>query len=84
MYKALLVDELNPTTDLSNDCPTFGLIEYIILKKEKNTVKPNYLKKQILHHLTFTYQRYILIQVQNDNGVLKRLVPCLKCMELAF
>ena len=39
MNKALLVDELNPATDLSNDCPTFGLIEYIILKKkEKNTV----------------------------------------------
>ena len=38
MYKALLVDELNPTTDLSNDCPTFGLIEYIILEKRENTV----------------------------------------------
>ena len=33
MNKALLVDELNPATDLSNDCPTFGLIEYIILEK---------------------------------------------------
>ena len=39
MYKALLVDELNPATDLSNDCPTFGLIEYVILeKKRKNTI----------------------------------------------
>ena len=25
----------------------------------------------------------VIIQVQNGNGVLKRLVPCLKCMELA-
>ncbi len=25
----------------------------------------------------------VIIQVQHGNGVLKRLVPCLKCMELA-
>jgi hypothetical protein len=25
----------------------------------------------------------IIIKAQNDNGVLNRLVPCLKCMELA-
>ena len=27
--------------------------------------------------------RYLIIQVQNGNGVLNRLVTCLKCMELA-
>ena len=38
MYKALFVDELNPATDLSNDCPTFGLIEYIILEKKRKNI----------------------------------------------
>ncbi len=38
MYKALFVDELNPVTDLSNNCPTFGLIEYIILEKKRKNI----------------------------------------------
>ena len=46
--------------------------------KTRSPLKPNYFKKQQKLVLTFPY-----LQVQNGNGVLKRLVPCLKCMELA-
>ena len=47
--------------------------------KTRSPLKPNYFKKQQKLVLTFPY-----LQVQNGNGVLKRLVPCLKCMELAW
>ena len=39
------------------------------------------LRSNILRH--HFYLPKVTIQVQNGNGVLKRLVPCLKCMELA-
>ena len=42
---------------------------------------PNYFKKQsFLSSFLFTQDK---IQIQNCNGVLNRLVLCLKCMELA-
>ena len=39
------------------------------------------LRSNILRH--HFYLPKVIIQVKNSNGGLKRLVPCLKCMELA-
>ena len=45
-------------------------------------LKPNYLRSKVLrHHL---YLTKVIIQIQNANGALNSLVPCLKCMELAY
>ena len=46
----------------------------------KFTVKPNYCKNLFRHYF---YSPKVIIQVKNGNEVLKRLVPYLKCMELA-
>ena len=40
-----------------------------------------YGSKVLRHHF---HLPKVIVQVQNGNGVLNRLVPCLKCMELAF
>ena len=44
-------------------------------------LKPNYLRNKVLCHPF--YLPKVIIQVQNGNGVLNRLVSYLKCMELA-
>ena len=38
------------------------------------------LRSKVLRH--YSYLSKVIIQVQNGHGVLNRLVPCLKCMEL--
>ena len=45
------------------------------------SLKPNYLRSNVLRH--HFYLPKVIIQVQNGNGVLNRLARCLKCMELA-
>ena len=41
------------------------------------------LRSKVLRH-HFYFLPKVIIQVQNDNGVLNRLDLCLKCMELAY
>ena len=45
-------------------------------------IKPSYFKKQHFYH--HFYLPEVNMQVQNGHGGLWRLVPCLKCMELAL
>ena len=40
------------------------------------------LRSKVLHH--HFYWPKVMMQVQNGNEVLNRLVPCLKCMDLAY
>ena len=44
-------------------------------------LKPNYFKKQCFFVIIFLLK--VIIEVQSGNGVLNRLVPCIKCMELS-
>ena len=44
-------------------------------------IKPNYFKKQCFFVIIFLPK--VIIEVQSGNRVLNRLVPCIKCMELA-
>ena len=52
------------------------LLYLIVTLKRQNILRSNVL----CHHF---YLPKVILQVQNGNGVLNRLVSCFKCMELA-